>query len=561
MKQKEKGKKLFEAINHIEEDLVEEALSYDDKRMDGKKRKSRKKAAEEKNGYRYRKSFIPAFAVVLLLLMAGAASVFCAHRQQGERDEERRLKKLEHETAYEGEDGEKPGMMIIKNNNEDGIQKLLWSGNATDLTGLFRANEVNETIGKAETEVGTDGSEMTTGDSRNIETLPESETEKRHDAPDAQQFTTEVSQEFVESSADFAIALFKECAKVKKNICISPLSAQLVLSMAANGAAGDTRQQMEKVLGGGQQIEELNRNLNTYTNQLKYDEKSRIKLADSIWIRNNEDAKVKETFLSDVKNWYYSSVFEAPFDETTKEDINYWISENTDGYIRNMIDEIGDEAVLYLVNTVLFSGRWLDPYLNAVAGEFNAYRGEKESGNFMHSVEMYYIEDEYATGFCKPYTSGYLFVAILPNEEVDIFDYIASLTGEHFLSMMQDNYGIVVEATIPKFSVTGKYDFSEALKKMGMENAFLAEKADFSELFVNDSAILPYIGKVFQNTYMDVDEQGTDAAASTAAEVRAGSAASTEKKVVDIDRPFIYAIVDYQNKLPIFMGVVTSLKE
>lgn len=363
--------------------------------------------------------------------------------------------------------------------------------------------------------------------------------------------------EFIGGYADFAIDLFRQSAGDGKNTTISPLSVMLALAMTANGAEGETLAQMEKALGG-MDIDSLNKYLSYYVENLPSSQKSKITLANSVWFRDDKNRlNVKDKFLKTNANYYNADAYSAPFDSGTLKDINNWVSENTDGRIKEMLDEIPADAVMYLINALTFDAEWLQPYMkdDVSNGEFNGADG-KQKVEMMHSCESSYIDDGKATGFIKPYADGYSFVAMLPNEGVSIEEYIASMNGEKFVESVKNaEYGMVFTA-LPKFTTEYSAELSSALKAMGMTNAFDYENADFSE--INGGNDL-FIGRVLHKTYISVNERGTKAGAATAVEIKYG-AGFTETKYVTLDRPFVYAIIDDETSLPVFIGRVMNVK-
>ena len=177
----------------------------------------------------------------------------------------------------------------------------------------------------------------------------------------------------------------------------------------------------------------------------------------------------------------------------------------------------------------------------------------------MYSNESLYLDDGKATGFLKPYKNGYSFAALLPNEGVALDDYIASLTGEGFLTTVKNAKEDPVEAAMPKFSYDYGIEMSDALKALGMTVPFDAELADFSGLGHSSDGNI-YISCVLHKAYIAVDEKGTKAGAATAIEAPAAGDWEDRRRVI-LDRPFVYAIIDNTAGLPIFIGAVTDIQK
>ncbi len=369
-------------------------------------------------------------------------------------------------------------------------------------------------------------------------------------------------ERFVANAADFSIELFKNTVTQGENSLISPLSVLLALSMTANGADNNTLAQMETLLGGDIPLDELNEYLYGYVKSLPSEEKARFTIANSIWFRDDENRlTVEKVFLQKNADYYAADAYKSPFDNQTLEDINSWVKENTDGMIDKILEEIRDDAVMYLINAIVFDAEWETVYnkANVSSGEFTALDGAKQTVDFMWSEEGVYLEDNRSKGFIKPYANdNYSLVALLPNEEVGLKDYIASLTGESFLNIIKESQDALVSATLPKFSYDYKITMNDALKELGIPEAFNPTAADFGRLGRSSRGNI-YIGEVLHKTFISVDELGTKAGAVTKVEMR--DEAYVEPKIVKLDRPFLYAIIDNSTSLPVFIGTVTSIEE
>lgn len=365
---------------------------------------------------------------------------------------------------------------------------------------------------------------------------------------------------FEESSADFALKLFRATARGEENALVSPLSVMLALAMTANGAKGETKAQMEALLGGGMDIEDLNGYLYTYMKSLPSSEKAKLALANSVWFRDTESLDVRAAFLQKNADYYSADVYKAPFDKKTCDDINRWIEENTDGMIKKMLDGIDEDAVMFLINTVLFDAEWQNVYFEDQIrdGFFTTADGKRRNVTMMHSDETNFIDDGKATGFIKPYMDGYSFAAFLPNEGVSLDSYLDSMTGAGFLAAVNGAKKETVIATMPKFEYGYKTTMNDILKSLGMTMPFDRKKADFSDLAVSSGNI--YINRVIHQTYISVGEKGTRAGAATIVQMDGESAGYVENyHTVTLDRPFVYAIIDNATGLPIFIGTVTDI--
>ncbi|MGI6167180.1 MAG: serpin family protein [Eubacteriales bacterium] len=367
-------------------------------------------------------------------------------------------------------------------------------------------------------------------------------------------------EEFYQHSADLAINLFKKTVDENKNSLISPLSVILALAMTANGADTGTLEQMQAYLAGDISLSEFNEYLYYYYTNLPSTEKSRLGIANSIWFRDDENRlTVNKEFLQTNADYYKASIYKSDFGAKTLEDINKWVSDKTDGMIDKILDKIDEDTVMYLINAIVFDARWQKVYNknDISSGQFTDISGQVQTVDFMYSEETLYLDDGKATGFIKPYENGYSFAALLPNEGIAIADYINSLTGEGFLNIVNNAENTLVSAGLPKFSYDYTVQMNDALKELGIPKAFSAEQADFSRLGRSTRGNI-YIGEVLHKTFISVDELGTKAGAVTKVEMK--DEAYIETKIVKLDRPFVYAIIDNSTGLPVFIGAVMSIE-
>ena len=323
---------------------------------------------------------------------------------------------------------------------------------------------------------------------------------------------------FKNSSADFAIKLFQQTRDDNKNSLISPLSVMLALSMTANGAKGETLAQTESLFGGDIPMETLNEYLYSYIKTLPSEKTSKLNIANSVWFRDN-GFTAEKAFLQKNADYYGAEAYKSAFDRKTLRDINNRVKKNTDGMIEKIIDDFDPSAVMYLINTVLFDAEWENIYKKDEVrdGTFTALDGTKRTASMMYSAEHLYLDDGKAIGFIKPYRNGYSFVALLPNEDISLSDYAASMTGKSFADTIKNAEDVPVEAAMPKFSYDYDIEMGGALKALGMTNPFEPSKADFSALGSSDSGNI-FISRVLHKAYIAVDEKGTKADAATAAE-------------------------------------------
>lgn len=365
------------------------------------------------------------------------------------------------------------------------------------------------------------------------------------------------------AAADFGVRLFQTSLEEGKNTLISPLSVLYALAMTANGADGDTLAQMEDVLG--MDCENLNSFMLAYMDQLPAAKDYKMSLANSIWFKDDPDFIVEQRFLQTNADYYGAGVYKAAFDESTRNDINNWVKQHTDGMIPQIIDEIPEEAVMYLVNALAFEAQWEEVYdeFQIREGRFTTEDGTRRDVDMMHSEESAWLEDDKATGFIKYYKDRrYAFAALLPNAGVSVAEYVESLTGEGLLELLSSPEDTTVFASIPRFETEFDIEMSEVLGEMGMPDAFDWQTANFSKLGTyNADGVNICINRVLHKTYISVAEQGTRAGAATAVEMDAyGALIMEEPKEVILDRPFVYMLIDCETNLPFFIGTMMDME-
>lgn len=348
----------------------------------------------------------------------------------------------------------------------------------------------------------------------------------------------------------------------KENVLVSPLSLVCALAMTANGASKDTLSQMEEAIG--MSGEKLNAYLAAFGKELPSGEKYRLSMANSIWFTADERFTVEEEFLRINGELFGAAFFREPFDASTAGKINGWVEENTEGMIKEIVDEIPQDAVMYLVNALAFDGEWEEVYKAHQVREGEFFRADKtvRRAEMMYSTEGEYLQGDGAEGFLKYYAEGkYAFAALLPEEAMMIEEYVAGLTGKELARILANPVKVQVNAAMPKFAAEYAAMLNPVLQDMGIEDAFNEYMADFSKLGSSVKGNI-FINRVLQKTYIAVDEKGTKAGAATAVEMNdeAGAIETKDSKTVYLDRPFLYMIIDCETKVPLFLGIVTDVE-
>ena len=355
----------------------------------------------------------------------------------------------------------------------------------------------------------------------------------------------------------FSADIFSHTAS-ENNSLISPVSLLYALAMTANGADGRTLAEFEKLIDTD--MNKLNSYLAAFTTNMPQSPKAKLDMANAIWFRDN-GFTANEDFLDINRNYYGAGVYTAPFDDGTVKDINNFVKDATDGQIDKILENIPQSTVMYLLNALSFDGEWEEKYKKEQIhdGTFNAYDGSIQTVKMMYSQENRYIEDENTTGFTKDYKGGnYRFVALLPDENTDIIDYVKNLTGEKLTNLL-NTQSCTVDVGIPQFKTDYAAEMKDILTDMGLGSFFDPATADFSKL--GSAQYNLYVSSVIHKTTLTLDDNGTKAAAITLVSQDEGAAAPPEDlKTVILDRPFVYMIVESQTDIPVFIGTVMTIE-
>lgn len=344
-------------------------------------------------------------------------------------------------------------------------------------------------------------------------------------------------------------ALFTEVcnASARKNVCISPLSAQLALSMTAAGAEGETQEQMYAAMGVKGNVNALSKEL--VDGIVDGGKECEVKIANSIWI--NKKLAVKSSFVEANKEYFDADVESLPFNEEAAAEINGWCSEKTNGKIESIIGKINKDDMMYLVNALYFKGAWKDQFASEATATkpFTTEDGRSVDAEMMHQhIRTTYYEDSIMQVAYKPFKERYSMMLVLPAEGVSMESLFGHLAGYDLSSRM--GKVVSLELSMPKFRSEFSTSLKQALKDMGIERAFSPD-AQFGGISKEPLCI----NDVIQKTFINVDENGAEAAAVTAVSMMLGSAMVPEKKSMNLNRPFLYIIMDYNANI-LFVGKV-----
>lgn len=350
------------------------------------------------------------------------------------------------------------------------------------------------------------------------------------------------------------------------NVLISPTSIQFAVGMAENGAKGKTRSQLEKAVNGGLKTKNLNQTLAYLRGRMERSEKSQWNVANSIWYVNRKDVKVKKSYLRKMKSYYGAQIYRASFDKQTVKDLNRWVKKQTKGMIPKLVDQMRKDEVMYLVNAMAFEGEWMTPIEDSQVEkeqDFHNQDGSISKVSMLNCSQSSYFQIGEAKGFQRSYAGGeYSFVGIELPEHMTPADFAGQLAkdGSIFTEALNNRKSAQVSIRFPEFTTDYGTDLSERMKELGAVRAFDPEKANFYNMFEKDPEGNYYISKVLHKTHIEVDQKGTKAAAVTAVVMAKATSVRMEERVeINLDHPFVYAIVDNETGLPVFIGCVNTL--
>lgn len=361
----------------------------------------------------------------------------------------------------------------------------------------------------------------------------------------------------------FGFDLFKEIWKTEQhqNVFISPFSVSTALTMTLNGASGETEQAMTDTL----QLQNIgndaiNNSFSQLLQQLQTsDPKVTLTIANSLWA--NQDFQFKQDFLQRNENYFEAEVSTLDFlDPNTLNTINQWVNTNTNGKIPEILEEIESNAVLFLINAIYFKGVWQTEFDPAKTqdGDFYLTDGSTKQVPMMSGQGMYPIyHGDNVAAINLPYGEGRIGMYIfLPSQKSNLNDFVGALNAADWENWMTQFQEQDISLRIPKFKIEyGMKELNDALTSLGMGVAFDEDRADFSRMAILEkpSANL-YIDKVAHKTFIEVNEEGSEAAAATSVTIGVKSL----PRMFIVNKPFFFAIRDNETQTVLFMGVVVD---
>ena len=375
---------------------------------------------------------------------------------------------------------------------------------------------------------------------------------------------SDAQHEMVNNNNSFAFSLYNKTMGMNSRV-VSPLSVTYLMSMLANGADGETQQQILATLGwAGEGIQQPSlQDINDYSRML-IEKTARLDKAVTVEIANyvavNKEFKLNSKFQKSVERDYKAGVESLNFTSpSTLKRINDWCNDRTHGMIPSIINELDPDAVSYLMNAIYFNGTWKDKFSKEETKQemFRGYTRDIQYVDMMHRHgEYFYADGDGYSAVSIPYGNGaFRMTVILPSEGSFLKDVMASMDGGKFQELQRSMEKCNVDLKIPRFTTEVDLPLNDIISALGAPLIF-SPQADFSQFARGNF----YVSKMFQKAKIEVSEEGTKAAAVTAA-IMMMSAVRPEKKrnvVFHADSPFAYIISENSTGSIYFMGQYTG---
>jgi serpin B len=367
-------------------------------------------------------------------------------------------------------------------------------------------------------------------------------------------------EKLISSSAEnFGLKLFNKVNELEpnKNIFIAPLSASYALAMTLNGANGQTNEAIRTTLSlEGLSSDEINQSYKSLMQLLtEIDPKVNFLIANSIWYRN--DMTFTEKFINTNKYFFNASITELDFgDPLAASIINRWVENNTNGKIKEIVDDpIDPEVVMFLINAIYFKGTWkyqFDPNYTK-DNSFYLENGTTTNCKMMNqkSKFSYYQNDLFQAIDLLYGDRNFNMIILLPQPSKSTEDIVKEFNLVNWKVWLNSFSEKEVGLILPKFTLEYELELNDVLKQLGMEIAFSAN-ADFTAMYEPGGL---FISKVKHKTYVKVDEEGTEAAAVTSVEI-IETASGIDEIIMMINHPFIFIIRDSNSNSILFIGKI-----
>lgn len=342
------------------------------------------------------------------------------------------------------------------------------------------------------------------------------------------------------------------------NPVLSPVSAYLALGMVGMGAGGETMQEFMEVMGS---------NMPAVSDKLmgqypQEQEGVELTIANSAWV--DQQLTPKQQWLSDMQEIFRGESYRGVLSsDAVMKQINSWCSENTRGLIPEMlVKPLDADTRLALLDAIYFKGDWMNPFeaVDTAERPFTREDGTEVQAETMskRGANLEYIHSDLGEGVVLPYQGDdFAYVAILPSEGTDVRELYRQLTPQALAELLESKSTELCNLRLPKYEISFDRKLNDSLIEMGLAKAFDGGEADFSGLGDTEQGGSLYISLVQQKAVFRVDEEGTEAAAVTMVVTNESCALEIEEpRQLYFDRPFVYMILDQENQVPLFTGIM-----
>lgn len=368
----------------------------------------------------------------------------------------------------------------------------------------------------------------------------------------------EYGNKLVTANNKFAFKLYSELLKDKKDtIFVSPSSVIFCLSMLYNGANGKTQEDIQKALElSGFTLDELNNLNNKLMRQImNADTSVKMDIANSLW--GAQGIEFDKTFTKNMNDFYNADISPLDLTKDPTKMVNEWVSNATQKKITKIVDNLSSDTLLLLINAIYFKGTWTNKFDKSLTKDM-PFKGATKTKNMpmMSNYDDYrYFDKDGIQAIELPYGKENIAMYVfLPGEGQGIDDLHKKLNSDNWTAWMSNFSKRKGKITMPKFKTEYETSLNTALTNLGMGSSF-EDSADFKKFFSKE--IQAKVSEVKHKTFVEVNEEGTEAAAVTSAQVVATSIQLPEEPFeMNVDSPFFYAIREKSTGTILFMGSV-----
>lgn len=336
-----------------------------------------------------------------------------------------------------------------------------------------------------------------------------------------------------------------------ENVIFSPYSILALLTIAANASAGESREQIVKALGADS-YESLLSDINRL--QTKLAKTGQLSVANATLINASIADSIMPGYDEQLKKLFDGSLIVS---KDMVSDVNAWVEEKTDGQIGQIANESMKAMLACLINAILFDADWKDKYESddIYEDDFTNADGTTSEVQMLSSTEWRYLENDFFTGFAKPYKANYSYVALLPKKAKSKTFLKRAIKELNISELLQNEKKMETIVKMPEFETAFEQDVTRICQNMGITEIF-TPGADFSPM----SSKWLKMDQIVHKAKVEVNRKGTKAAAVTMGVIRLGCAPDFKNiRFVRLDRPFLYAVVHNETGLPVFSGMVNQL--